>query len=529
MRKKTIIAVLTACMMLVTLAPAASWAASYKKPIPQKDISGIQQDYEEASRQYLLDMLDQSYMDSIKDKSDYDSGVWKEIQEVYKEGREVYSRITLEEYWSDEISDYGGILGQLGQIKKGSKLAAVKKSYLKEIDTELRYYKQSDYTDYYWDLIQDCLYIGKKQLNSAKTFREAAEGYLYAMMGMEAACDKEELDEIREEMIAEINQYVNLALDPSGYTAAEWKAVKEIQARAIRELKAAELEEEMDEIYERAGKDFFAVTGVAFPVEGSTFIDELLDKLETFYEKMDESLYSEEMLEQLDDIYWDAEEALYYAQTRDQAQKIYDTAISKMKAVPTKKEEIAAIQKIVPKIKSVKSKDSASVKVSWKKVKGATGYTVYRSASAKGKYKEIKDIKGTSMTDTGLKLGKTYYYKVRAYKTIDRKNYYSKYSASAKGMPMLAKAVVTLSKSAGGAVSVKWKKIKGARGFEIYRATSYNGKYSRVKVIKDGSAISWKDTSVKKGQKYYYKVRGYCKLGGKTKYSPYSSVKSIKR
>lgn len=530
MRKKTIIAVLTACMMLIAATPTLSWATSCKNPVLNKNAAalGIEEDYHEAARQYMLDALDAAYGEYIKDRSYYDSAVWQEIQAVYKEGRLVYSQIAIEEFLSEDTSDYGAILGELGELKKGSKLSEVKKNYLKAINSELRYYKQYDYSDYYWDQIQDCLYMGKQQLNSAETFRDAAEGYLRAMMGMEYACNKEEIAESRSEYISQINQYVNLGLDPSKYTTAEWQRVKEIQAQAIRDLSAAELEEEMEEISAAAGEDFYAVTGVGYPLEGRTIVDELIEKLETFYYALDEAQYSDEMAERLDEICWEAEEGLYYAETRQQAQEIYDTAIAAMKDVPTKKEEITAIQKAEPKLKAVKAKSSTSVAVSWKKVSGVTGYTVYRAASATGKYKKVKAVKGTSLTDTGLKLGKTYYYKVRAYKTLDKKNYYSKYSAAVKGVPMLAKTKLTLSRSGSSAVQLKWKTVNDAKGYEIYRAASYNGQYSKIKILNGEKQSSWKDTSAKKGQKYYYKIRSYCKVKGETRYSPYSSVKSIR-
>ncbi len=52
-------------------------------------------------------------------------------------------------------------------------------------------------------------------------------------------------------------------------------------------------------------------------------------------------------------------------------------------------------------------------------------------------------------------------------------------------------------------VKVKWSKVEGAKKYTIYRATSKNGKYKKVATSKTNS---YKDTKLKKGQKYYYKV-----------------------
>lgn len=87
----------------------------------------------------------------------------------------------------------------------------------------------------------------------------------------------------------------------------------------------------------------------------------------------------------------------------------------------------------LPNTPSVKvSAGSKSVKVTWKKIKSVSGYEVYSSTSKKGKYKRIKTITKSSTvsyTNTKLKSKKTYYYKVRAYKTIKGKKIYSNYSS----------------------------------------------------------------------------------------------------
>lgn len=77
---------------------------------------------------------------------------------------------------------------------------------------------------------------------------------------------------------------------------------------------------------------------------------------------------------------------------------------------------------------TAKAKEKKQIKVSWKKVKGASGYEIYRSTSAKGKYKKVKTIKSgstCSFTNKKLKSKKTYYYKVRAYRMVKNKKVYS--------------------------------------------------------------------------------------------------------
>ena len=50
---------------------------------------------------------------------------------------------------------------------------------------------------------------------------------------------------------------------------------------------------------------------------------------------------------------------------------------------------------------------------------------------------------------------------------------------------------------------VKWSKVEGATKYTVYRSTIKNGKYKKIGTSKKNS---YKDTKLKKGQKYYYKV-----------------------
>lgn len=100
------------------------------------------------------------------------------------------------------------------------------------------------------------------------------------------------------------------------------------------------------------------------------------------------------------------------------------------------------------KATSKKTKKTPQAKVSWKKQSGVTGYEVYVSTSKKGKFYKVKgSVKSTAKTYKGkitctvngknktikLKSGKTYYFKVRAYKkSPGNKTLSGSYSSVAK-------------------------------------------------------------------------------------------------
>ena len=91
--------------------------------------------------------------------------------------------------------------------------------------------------------------------------------------------------------------------------------------------------------------------------------------------------------------------------------------------------------------------------------------------------------------------------------------------------PIPAQASVTLKKTASTKVKVSWKKVSGASGYRIYRSTSKNGTYKKVKSITNGSKLTWTNTKLKKKKTYYYKVRAYRKVDSKNIYGAYSAVK----
>lgn len=75
-------------------------------------------------------------------------------------------------------------------------------------------------------------------------------------------------------------------------------------------------------------------------------------------------------------------------------------------------------------LKSSKS----NVNMSWKKVNRATKYKIYRATSKNGKYHYIGYSNKTTYTDKKLTKKKTYYYKVKAVRTDNKKDYYGYYS-----------------------------------------------------------------------------------------------------
>ena len=69
--------------------------------------------------------------------------------------------------------------------------------------------------------------------------------------------------------------------------------------------------------------------------------------------------------------------------------------------------------------------------MTWNKASYGTGYKIYRAESRNGKFKlvaTVNNLNTVSYTDKNLERKKTYYYKIRSYKTSYGKTYYSTYT-----------------------------------------------------------------------------------------------------
>lgn len=80
-------------------------------------------------------------------------------------------------------------------------------------------------------------------------------------------------------------------------------------------------------------------------------------------------------------------------------------------------------------------------------------------------------------------------------------------------------------------VTVKWKKAANADGYQIWRAEKKSGRqgeFKLVKTVKKGAAGSWKNTGLKKGKTFCYKIRAVRTTDGNKGYGSFSAVRNIK-
>ena len=160
--------------------------------------------------------------------------------------------------------------------------------------------------------------------------------------------------------------------------------------------------------------------------------------------------------------------------------------------------------------------------IKWTAVSGASKYYVYRSGSSNGTYKYVGTTTATNYTDNKANAGYTYYYKVKAVSKVSSgaNSYYSVVIGATCHCARPSVKITTVN----GSPRLTWNAVAGASQYEVYRATSKNGTYTKMFTT---SNLSYTNTSAKAGTTYYYKVKAVSKVKS-TANSAFSTVVSIR-
>ena len=187
-----------------------------------------------------------------------------------------------------------------------------------------------------------------------------------------------------------------------------------------------------------------------------------------------------------------------------------------------------------PVITKLSGQNGSDIRVSIQKREDVSGYHIkYADNSNMTNAKEImlngKDT--SSKVISGLKNGKTYYFRVQAFRKYVGTTYWSKWSqvkSSKVEQTPYPTNVSKLSTFIGSHIKVDWSKTAGASGYHIKYADNSNMTGAKEVMVKGNSTFTKTLTGLTNGKTFYVKIQTYRTVSGKTYWSSWSPAKSIK-
>ena len=113
--------------------------------------------------------------------------------------------------------------------------------------------------------------------------------------------------------------------------------------------------------------------------------------------------------------------------------------------------------------------------------------------------------------------------------TVIGKGKYKGYTGKTSFIINLKKVeLISVKASSSKKVKVKWKKGAGCQGYQIIYSTNSKFKNATSKIIKNAKTTNYALSGLKKGKKYYVKIRSYRKVNGGYLFSQWSNTKKVK-
>lgn len=173
--------------------------------------------------------------------------------------------------------------------------------------------------------------------------------------------------------------------------------------------------------------------------------------------------------------------------------------------------EVITSQKTVAKLvlgktsKIIAEQDTSSVKLTWAKVKGASGYEIFYKTSTSS-WISASSTSHTTVTYTKLPSGKKYVYAVRAYAIENGKIAKATAYTTIETATQPVKPSKVISKQNDSAIKLSWSAVDGVTGYRLYYKTAAGWKR-----LGETAKTSATFTALKQGTRYIFAIRPYIK------------------
>ena len=164
-----------------------------------------------------------------------------------------------------------------------------------------------------------------------------------------------------------------------------------------------------------------------------------------------------------------------------------------------------------------------SVTISVDLLTEAINYEIQRSTKKSSGFKKVVDEPSGIYTDTGLKTGTTYYYRVRAIFNDGVDDFFGPFSDVVKAKPVPAQAVILSATDAVSAILVEVDPVPGASGYQVVYSDRADFKGAKKKT----SAAATCTISGLPNKTYFVKVRAFKKVGKTVVYGEFSADNTV--
>lgn len=170
-----------------------------------------------------------------------------------------------------------------------------------------------------------------------------------------------------------------------------------------------------------------------------------------------------------------------------------------------------------------------TVKLTWNKVSGASGYRIYKYDTSKKTYVKVTTVYGdttTSYTVKSLVPNTEYKFKVKAF-TKSTNSIFWGTASSAYSAVTTPKASFKAASSGSGSVTLTWNQISDASGYRLYRYDETKKTYVKVVTLFGTAKCSYTVSSLSSGSSYKFKVKAFRKDSGSTYWGTASSAYAV--
>jgi len=173
----------------------------------------------------------------------------------------------------------------------------------------------------------------------------------------------------------------------------------------------------------------------------------------------------------------------------------------------------------------------SSITLSWFSDGNNDGFIIYRKCKYDKEYKQLGFVQNVPyvthyFVDGSFKPGITFTYKIVAYRMDTSGEITEGQQVSESVRVAIPKPAISSVSRSGSKVTLKWKKVNGAEGYQIFVKTG-SGEFKKAAAVSSGNVVSKMIGGLSAAKSIKFKIRPFVRYGGKYIYGAFSRVETV--